>query len=118
MSSNDLQLEMNFSEKQNRFRQIVEKGGFSLLFESAVQGPQLPAKEVVKQLKSLEDEVCAIEKLPCGVAVIDKGENPEGLSAVEFAAQMSEALRDRHVVYLSGVGRDVKEISRQLAIAV
>ena len=117
MSSNDLQLEMNFSEKQNRFRQIVEKGGFSLLFESAVQGPQLPAKEVVKQLKSLEDEVCAIEKLPCGVAVIDKGENPEGLSAVEFAAQMSEALRDRHVVYLSGVGRDVKEISRQLAIA-
>jgi 5,10-methylenetetrahydrofolate reductase len=95
----------------------VEKGEFSLLFESAVQGPQLPAKEVVKQLKNLEDAVCAIDKFPCGVAVIDKGENPEGLSAVEFAAQMSEDLRDRHAVYLSGINRDEKEICRQLAIA-
>lgn len=118
MSSNDLQLEMNFSEKkQNRFRKTVEQGEFSLLFESAVPGPQLPVKDAVKQLRALDEGAAAIETLPCGVAVIDRPGNPEGWSAIEFAAQMSEELRDRNVVYLSGFNRSAEDIDRQLAIA-
>ena len=118
MSSNDLQLEMNFSEKkQNRFRKTVESGTFSLLIESFVPGPQLPAKDAVKQLRALEEAVAAISAIPCGVAIVDRSGNPEGWSGIEFAAQMSEELRDRHLVYLSGYNRDPKEIDRELAIA-
>ena len=80
MSSNDLQLEMNFSEKkQNRFRKTVESGTFSLLIESFVPGPQLPAKDAVKQLRALEEEVAAVSAIPCGVAIVDRSGNPEGL---------------------------------------
>ena len=118
MSSNDLQLEMNFSEKQqNQFRKTVESGAFSLLIESAVPGPQLPVKDAVKQLRALEDEVASLTELPCGVSVVDRPGNPDGWSAVEFAAQMSEELRDRNLVYLSGFNREPAEIDRQLAIA-
>lgn len=117
MSSSDIQLEMNFSEKQNRFRKTVEQGNFTLLFENTPPGPQLLAKEALKQLCTLEEAVTKIEELPCGLAILDGQSNPENWSAIEFASQMSESLRDRHLVYLSGLNRDEKEIDRQLAIA-
>ena len=118
MGSNDLQLEMNFSEKQqNSFRKTVESGAFSLLIESSVPGPQLPARDAVKQLRVLEEEIAGISALPCGMAIVDRPGNPEGWSGIEFASQMSEELRDRHLVYLSGFNRDPGEIDRQLAIA-
>lgn len=117
MGSNDIQLEMNFSEKQNRFRKTVEQGTFSLLIECASSDPKLPGKDALKQLRTLEESVTQIGELPCGLALLDTQNNSEGWSAIEFASQMSEELRDRHVVYLSGANRDMKEIDRQLAIA-
>ncbi len=117
MSSSDIQLEMNFSERQNRFRTTVESGTFSLLVESGVPDPKLPVKEVLKQLCTLEETCVRIDNIPCGMALLDGQNNPGNWSAVEFAAQMSDAHRDRHVVYLSGANRDAAEIDRQLAIA-
>jgi 5,10-methylenetetrahydrofolate reductase len=117
MSSSDIQLEMNFSERQNRFRTTVESGTFSLLVESGVPDPKLPVKEVLKQLCTLEETCVQIDNIPCGMALLDGQNNPGNWSAVEFAAQMSDAHRDRHVVYLSGANRDAAEIDRQLAIA-
>ena len=117
MSSSDIQLEMNFSEKQNRFRSTVESGAFSLLIESGVSALQLPVKEALKQLSTLEEAVTKIDNIPCGLALLDGQSNPGNWSAIEFAAQLSESLRDRHVVYLSGANRDPGEIDRQLAIA-
>ena len=76
MGSNDLQLEMNFSEKQqNRFRKTVESGTFSLLIESFVPGPQLPAKDAVKQLRALEEEVAAVSAKDY-IIVIPNGKTP------------------------------------------
>ena len=117
MSSNDIQLEMNFSEKQNRCRKIVEQGEFVLLIESAVPGPQLTAREVLKQLQALENAVLGIDGINCGLAILDRNFSREGWSAIEYAGKLSEENRDRHVVYLSGKGKDRNEIDRQLAMA-
>ena len=117
MSSNDIQLEMNFSEKQNRFRKAIEQGEFSLLIESAVPAKQLSSKEAVAELRVLEEAVLEITELKAGLAIPDRNENQEAWSAIEFAAHLPEESRDRHVVYLSGRNRDMKEIDRQLAIA-
>lgn len=117
MSSNDIQLEMNFSEKQNRFRKTIEQGEFSLLIESAVPAKQLSSKEAVAELRVLEEAVLEITELKAGLAIPDRNENQEAWSAIEFAAHLPEESRDRHVVYLSGRNRDMKEIDRQLAIA-
>ena len=117
MSSNDIQLEMNFSEKQNRFRKTVEQGTFSLLIESPVPGPEMPPQEAVRELKTLEEAVLGITDLQCGLAILDRNGNQEAWSGIEFAAHLSEENRDRHVVYLSGRNRNLQEIDRQLAIA-
>ncbi|MBR2871940.1 MAG: methylenetetrahydrofolate reductase C-terminal domain-containing protein [Lentisphaeria bacterium] len=117
MGSNDFQLEMNFSERQNRFRKLVEDGTFSLLIEGPVPGPQMPPQEAVKELKALEEAVLGIDDLSCGLAILDRNGNQEAWSGIEFAAHLSEENRDRHVVYLSGRNRNMKEIDRQLAIA-
>ena len=118
MGSSDLQLEMNFAgRRENRFRQTVNGGEFYLFFETAVPGAQMPAKETVKSLQALEEAVLKISGIKCGLAIPDLNENQEAWSAVEFASHLSEENRDRHLVYLSGRGRNVSEIGRQLAIA-
>ena len=118
MGSNDIQLEMNFAGKtENRFRQTVDNGEFYLFFETAVPGAQMPAKDTVKELRALEEAVLGIPGLKCGLAIPDLNENREAWSAIEFASHLSEGNRDRHLVYLSGRGRNAAEIGRQLAIA-
>jgi hypothetical protein len=92
MSSNDIQLEMNFSEKQNRFRKTVEQGEFVLLIESAVPGPQLTSREVLKQLQALENTVLGIDGINCGLAILDKSSNREGWSAIEYAGKLSDKI--------------------------
>ena len=117
MSNNNIQLEMNFSERQNRFRKTVGDGRFSLLIEGPVPGPQLPPQEAVKNLKNLEAAVLGITGIDCGLAILDRNSNQEAWSAIEFAAHLDPESRDRHVVYLSGRNKSMKEIDRQLAIA-
>lgn len=118
MGSNNIQLEMNFAGKTgNRFRQTVNSGEFYLFFETAVPGAQMPARETVKDLKALEEAVLGISELKCGLAIPDLNENHEAWSAIEFASHLSEGNRDRHLVYLSGRGRNAAEIGRQLAVA-
>ena len=91
MSSNDIQLEMNFSERQNRFRKTVEQGTFSLLIESPVPGPQMPPQEAVRELKTLEESVLSLDGLQCGLAILDRNGNQEAWSGIEFAAQIGRA---------------------------
>lgn len=117
MTNYDIQLEMNFSERQNRFRKTVGDGRFSLLIEGPVPGPQIPPQEAVKTLKHLEETVLGITGIDCGLAILDRNSNQEAWSAIEFAAHLDPASRDRHVVYLSGRNKSMKEIDRQLAIA-
>ena len=117
MSNNDIQLEMNFSKRQNRFRKTVGDGRFSLLIEGAVPGPQIPPQEAVKTLKILEETVLGITDMDCGLAILDRNGNQEAWSAIEFAAHLDPDSRDRHVVYLSGRNRNMQEIDRQLAMA-
>ena len=107
---------MNFSERQNRFRKTVGDGRFSLLIEGPVPGPQLPPQEAVKNLKNLEAAVLGITGIDCGLAILDRNSNQEAWSAIEFAAHLDPESRDRHVVYLSGRNKSMKEIDRQLAI--
>lgn len=117
MNSNELPFEVNTAGKINRFRRTVEQGEFSLLIESAVPGPQLPADEVLRQLKTQEETLLGITEIKCGLAILDRGSNREARSAVEYASELSEENRDRHVVYLSGKGRDMAEIDHQLVMA-
>ena len=117
MSTNDIQLEMNFAERQNRFRKTVGDGRFSLLIEGPVPGPQIPPQEAVKNLKHLEEAILDVTGIDCGLAVLDRNGNQEAWSAIEFAAQLDPESRDRHVVYLSGRNRNMQEIDRQIAIA-
>lgn len=117
MSSNDIQLEMNFSERRNQFRKTVEQGEFSLLIEGPVPEPQIPPAETVNQLRILEDAVMNIDHLKCGLAILDRNRNQEAWSAIEFASHLDEENRDRHLVYLSGRNRNSSEIERQLVIA-
>ena len=117
MGNSDIQLEMNFADKRSRFRETVNGGEFYLFFETAAPGAQMPAKETVARLRELEQTVLAIPDLKCGLAIPDLNENQEAWSAVEFASHLSEENRDRHLVYLSGRGRNAAEIGRQLAEA-
>jgi len=117
MSENDLQLQMNFSEKGNEFRSRIGSGKFSLLIENPVPCAEIPQEESLKKLQTLEQSIAEIKDLPCGLAILDRSEQPNGWNAVEYASQLPEERRGNHVVYLSGFGKTREEVTALLHMA-
>ena len=97
------QLQMNFDTPSgNRFRNCLEHGIFTVLFEHAAPGMELPDDEAAARLAALEAAVLGIRELPCALALTDTRHVSGGRRAVRYAALLPEAHRNSHVVYVSG----------------
>lgn len=112
------QLEMNFDTPSgNRFRNCLEHGIFTVLFEHAAPGAELPDDEAAARLAALEAAVLGIRQIPCALALTDTRRAAGGRRAVEYAALLPEAHRNSHVIYLSGQDTAPKEAAGLWAAA-
>ena len=113
-----IQLEMNFNAPSgNRFRQCLENGVFTVLFEHAAPGRELGDDEAAAKLHLLEKTVLSAVELPCALALTDRCWSDNPRRAIEYAALLPEKSRNSHLIYLSGRGSNSDEIRGLLAAA-
>lgn len=112
------QLEMNFnSPSGNRFRNCLDHGIFTVLFEHSAPGAELPDEEAAPRLAVLEQAALGIAELPCALALTDRYWFTSGRRAVDYAALLPENRRNSHVVYLSGRDASPSEMRGMIAAA-
>ena len=98
----DLQLQMNFAERRNRFRDALGRGEFVLLIENTSPGRDNDPAAIAERLAALESAVLAVPGINAALAITDRDRNLDNWRAAEYAAGLSPENRDRHVIYLSG----------------
>ena len=112
------QLEMNFNAPSgNRFRNCLDHGIFTVLFEHAAPDMELPDDEAAARLAVLEQAALGVAELPCALALTDRYWFSGGRRAVDYAALLPENRRNSHVVYLSGRDTPAREMRGLIAAA-
>ncbi len=113
----ELQLEMNFSARRNRFKSALDRGDFVLLIECAPPESVIDPAAGTAQLAELESAVLGMSRINAALAITDHGGAGGGWRAVEYARGLSEENRDRHVVYVSGADTGESELANLVSIA-
>lgn len=98
----ELQLQMNFAKRENRFKSILDRGEFALLIEQCSPGKDNDPAASSERLAALEEAVLGIKDIHCSLAITDRYGNLNAWRAVEYASALSPENRDRHVIYVSG----------------
>lgn len=116
----ELQQDITFEKPaENRLHQALKAGEFVLLFEQAAPagecGPEACANRLEQWDHLLSEELAADGY--AALALTDRAQDPSGWTAVEYAARLPEANRDRHLVYLSGRDLVPEEADRLLQVA-
>ena len=109
------QLELNFGERRNRFKEDLENGRFALLFEVETPSRDCDLPTAAARLDPL---LAAIEKIgptKGGIAVVDKRSHLESYNVADFASNLITKDRDRHLVFISGKGGSPAEIEGTIA---
>ena len=116
---NDLQLEINFTERRNRFRDALNRGEFVLLIENSSLGRDNDPAAAGERLAALENAVLAIDGVNAALAITDRCFNADAWRGAEYAVSaLSRENRDRHAVYLSGRDSTRDEVAELIRIAV
>ncbi len=114
----EMQSALNFTPKgKNRFRELLDRGEFAVLFEHASPGRDNDPAAAAERLSFLETAVNGIRDLNCSLAITDCYGNPDSWRAIEYAAALSPEKRHRHLVYLSCAGLDDKEKAELMQLA-
>lgn len=113
----NLQLEMNFATRQNRFRDALNAGEFVLLVENSSPGRDNDPAACADRLSELESVVLDLKGIKASLAITDRFHNLDSWRAVEYANALSLENRDRHVVYLSGRDTARDEVRNLIDIA-
>lgn len=67
----DLQLQMNFAERRNRFRDALGRGEFVLLIENTSPGRDNDPAAIAERLAALESAVLAVPGINAALAITD-----------------------------------------------
>ena len=102
---------MNFDgTDENRFKQRFDLGEFQLIAELPVPSADTPLADAVRRAGDFEYLVHSQEGPKASIAFIDEAPSGYALDMVQFATELCEYSRDRHILYLHGRDRTVKDI--------
>ena len=111
MTREAIQLEMNFEgTNENRFKQRLDLGEFQLIAELPVPSADTPLADAVRRAADFEYLVHSQEHPKASIAFIDEAPAGYALDMVQFATELCKYSRDRHILYLHGRDRTVKDI--------
>ncbi len=109
------QLELNFGERRNRFKDDLENGRFLLLFEVETPARDCDLPTAVARLEPILSAVEKIRPARAGLAVTDKTNRRDSYNVADFAASLIRADRDRHLLFISGKGGSEDEVRDTIA---
>ncbi len=113
---NGLQLEMNFDRGINRFQNCLDNGVFTILVETNAPALDTELDNAAAKLLALDKAITGVGAYPVGLAITDKFPYPNSWNIVDFITKLPKEHRDRHVVYLSGMGTSAAKIHDTLKI--
>lgn len=106
-----IQLEMNFNgTNENRFKQRFDLGEFQFIAELPVPSADTPLADAVRRASDFEFLVHSQEHPKASIAFIDAAPSGYALDMVQFATELCQYSRDRHVLYLHGRDRTMKDV--------
>ncbi len=104
------QFTFNLEKKKNRFKQSLNSGDFVVLFEIDPPSSDCNISAVVSRYKPFTNAVNGIENFTSGIAITDRKTNRASFDVFDFASELIDGDRSRHVVFASGRGRTQKEL--------
>jgi len=103
------QFTFNLDKKKNSFKQAVNSGDFVVLFEIDPPSADCNISAVVSRYKPFIGAIDGIKGFHSGVAVTDGKVNKASFDVFDFASELLDGDRSRHVLFVSGRGRTQKE---------
>jgi len=101
--SNGIQINFDFTEPKNHFKERLHKGTFFVLFEVNTPSRKRDFKSAAKHARSIEDAAFQIKNIETGLAITDKTESVDSWNVADFATEaLSETNKDRHLIFISG----------------
>lgn len=98
-----IQIQFDFSEPKNHFKDRLNKGTFFILFEVDTPSKKRDFKAAAQHARSIEEAAFKIKDLEIGLALTDKTESTDSWNAADFATEvLSDAKKDHHLIYISG----------------
>ena len=104
------QFTFNLDEKKNSFKQSVNSGDFVVLFEIDPPSSDCNISTVISRYKPFIKDVNGIEGFNSGIAITDGKTNRDSFDVFDFASELIDGDRSRHVLFLSGRGRTQEEL--------
>ena len=104
------QFTFNLDKKKNSFKQSISSGNFVVLFEIDSPSSDCNISTVVSRYKPFISAVNGIENFNSGIAITDGKINRTSFDVFDFASELLDGDRSRHVLFVSGRGRTQKEL--------
>lgn len=101
---------------ENRFKNQLDAGKFTVLIEAPVPAGEIDQQSACEQLKQLEKAVLEVNDLPTGLAILDNHQ-PGRRRGAELATSLDASGCDRHVLYISGAGTNLRNAGELINIA-
>jgi methylenetetrahydrofolate reductase (NADPH) len=118
MEAKGVQIEMNFGDNRNRFKDFLCEGQkFCVIFELNAPSRRNDFKSAVSKASAIEFAASSSKKIPVFFAFTDKLSAPDCWGALDFAAEVCPNDKDKCVVYMSGRDASLKDQSDFLAAA-
>ena len=111
----EIQLNIALEKKSNLLRKALADGKFVFLAECRIPEDERTLDAAAARVLPLAEKMWSIDDLYGGLAILDCPDAP--FSPVEFASVLPEEFRNRNCFYISGSGKTLEDIERELTVA-
>lgn len=111
----EIQLNIALEKSSNPLRTALGDGKFVFLAECRLPEENRSLEDTRSRILPLAEKMWSFDDLCGGLAINDLPGSV--FSAAEFAAALPENFRNRNLCFLSGSGRNISDISKELKIA-
>lgn len=108
----------NLENEKNNFKESVKSGNFVVLFEIDPPSSDCNISTVVSRYKPFIDAINAVKGFNSGVAITDRKTNLTSFDVFDFASELLESERSKHVLFVSGRGRPQKDLIELIRVCV
>jgi methylenetetrahydrofolate reductase (NADPH) len=107
-----------WDEPDNNFRKSLNNGEFHIFFEVNIPEVDCNIKTALSRCRPYVNAVEKIKDLNCGITISNGMKYKNVFNVIDFTSRLDLADINKHVVFISGRGKDREKIAEHYAAAV
>ena len=111
----EIQLNIALEKNHNPLRKALADGKFIFLAECRIPEDERTIEGAASRIMPLAEKMWSFDDLYGGLAVLDLPGAP--FSPADLASEFPAEYRNRNLFYLSGSGKDINDVQRELTVA-